>query len=74
MTKPGNASLLFPLPSSTQCPSCLVLSLLRVSGFLGVKIATYANEQTTLEARKGVGKAFIVTFRFGAVTGFPSCC
>ncbi|KAJ0920703.1 putative inorganic diphosphatase [Helianthus annuus] len=26
-----------------------------ISGFLGMKIATYANARTTLEARKGVG-------------------
>ncbi|KAL2528467.1 H(+)-exporting diphosphatase [Forsythia ovata] len=41
-----------------------------VSGFLRMKIATYANARTTLEARKGVGKAFIVAFRSGAVMGF----
>jgi|UniRef100_A0A804QF45 H+-translocating diphosphatase len=40
------------------------------SGFLGIKIATYANARTTLEARKGVGKAFITAFRSGAVMGF----
>ncbi|KAJ6762586.1 K(+)-INSENSITIVE PYROPHOSPHATE-ENERGIZED PROTON PUMP [Salix purpurea] len=39
-------------------------------GFLGMKIATYANARTTLEARKGVGKAFITAFRSGAVMGF----
>ncbi|KAI5658581.1 hypothetical protein M9H77_27374 [Catharanthus roseus] len=41
-----------------------------LSGFLGMKIATFANARTTLEARKGVGKAFIVAFRSGAVMGF----
>ncbi|XP_073056305.1 pyrophosphate-energized vacuolar membrane proton pump-like isoform X1 [Primulina eburnea] len=41
-----------------------------VSGFLGMKIATYANARTTLEARKGIGRAFIVAFRSGAVMGF----
>ncbi|KAM7257956.1 hypothetical protein ACFE04_013697 [Oxalis oulophora] len=41
-----------------------------ISGFLGMKIATYANARTTLEARKGVGKAFIIAFRSGAVMGF----
>ncbi|KAF5755691.1 putative inorganic diphosphatase [Helianthus annuus] len=41
-----------------------------ISGFLGMKIATYANARSTLEARKGVGKAFIVAFRSGAVMGF----
>ncbi|RZR94756.1 hypothetical protein BHM03_00023510 [Ensete ventricosum] len=35
-----------------------------------MKIATYANARTTLEARKGVGKAFIAAFRSGAVMGF----
>ncbi|GAQ85411.1 hypothetical protein KFL_002340010 [Klebsormidium nitens] len=41
-----------------------------VCGFLGMKIATYANARTTLEARKGVGHAFIVAFRSGSVMGF----
>lgn len=41
-----------------------------ISGFLGMKIATYANARTTLEARKGVGKAFETAFRSGAVMGF----
>ncbi|KAH7352441.1 hypothetical protein KP509_19G045200 [Ceratopteris richardii] len=31
-----------------------------LSGYLGMKIATYANARTTLEARKGVGKAFFL--------------
>ncbi|KAI4343216.1 hypothetical protein MLD38_027745 [Melastoma candidum] len=39
-------------------------------GFLGMKIATYANTRTTQEARKGVGKAFIMAFRSGALMGF----
>ncbi|MCO5580462.1 hypothetical protein L7F22_034330 [Adiantum nelumboides] len=39
-------------------------------GFFGMRIATYANMQTTLEARKGVGKAFIVAFCSGSVMGF----
>ncbi|KAJ4830030.1 Pyrophosphate-energized vacuolar membrane proton pump 1 [Turnera subulata] len=41
-----------------------------LSGFLGMKIATYANARTTLQARKGVGKAFRIAFRSGAVMGF----
>ncbi|XP_042390966.1 pyrophosphate-energized vacuolar membrane proton pump 1-like [Zingiber officinale] len=41
-----------------------------LSGFLGMKIATFANARTTLEARKGVGKAFSAAFRSGAVMGF----
>ena len=35
-----------------------------------MKIATYANARTTLEARKGVGKAFITAFRSSVVMGF----
>jgi len=31
-----------------------------VSGFIGMKIATYANARTTLEARKGIAAAFAV--------------
>ncbi|MED6167194.1 hypothetical protein PIB30_000444 [Stylosanthes scabra] len=41
-----------------------------LSGFLGMKIATYANARTTLEARKGIGKAFVTAFRSGTVMGF----
>ncbi|KAK4778442.1 hypothetical protein SAY86_005970 [Trapa natans] len=41
-----------------------------LSGFLGMKIATYANARTTLEARKSVGMAFVIAFRSGAVMGF----
>ncbi|KAH9689637.1 H(+)-exporting diphosphatase [Citrus sinensis] len=40
-----------------------------LSGFLGMKITTYANARTTLEARKGVSKAFITAFRARAVMG-----
>jgi hypothetical protein len=31
-----------------------------ISGFLGMKIATYANARTALEARKGIAPAFMV--------------
>ena len=41
-----------------------------VCGYLGMKIATYANARTALEARKGVCEAFVVAFRAGAVMGF----
>ncbi|CAO2202945.1 unnamed protein product [Urochloa humidicola] len=41
-----------------------------VSGYLGMRIATYANARTTLEARRGVGAAFATAFRSGAVMGF----
>ncbi|GKE47865.1 pyrophosphate-energized vacuolar membrane proton pump 1 [Tanacetum coccineum] len=62
-----------PLPKSPSIalsdPNWLLITSI-VSGFLGMKIATYANARTTLEARKGVGKAFVVAFRSGAVMGF----
>ncbi|XP_062198127.1 pyrophosphate-energized vacuolar membrane proton pump-like [Phragmites australis] len=41
-----------------------------VSGYLGMRIATFANARTTLEARRGVGAAFATAFRSGAVMGF----
>lgn len=41
-----------------------------VCGYLGMKIATFANARTALEARKGVCEAFVVAFRSGAVMGF----
>uniref|UniRef100_A0A9I9CIN3 H(+)-exporting diphosphatase n=1 Tax=Cucumis melo TaxID=3656 RepID=A0A9I9CIN3_CUCME len=41
-----------------------------LSGFLGMKIATYANARTSLEARRGIGRAFVIAFRSGAVMGF----
>ncbi|KAK9845522.1 hypothetical protein WJX81_008507 [Elliptochloris bilobata] len=39
-------------------------------GWLGMKIATYANARTALEARKGMAPAFMAAFRSGAVMGF----
>ncbi|GJX19515.1 pyrophosphate-energized vacuolar membrane proton pump-like protein [Tanacetum coccineum] len=65
MCKPALATALF---STIAFVLGAITSI--VSGFLGMKIATYANARTTLEARKGVGKAFIVAFRSGAVMGF----
>lgn len=65
MCKPALATAIF---STTSFLLGAVTSV--ISGFLGMKIATYANARTTLEARKGVGKAFIVAFRSGAVMGF----
>ncbi|KAF2927786.1 hypothetical protein DAI22_06g230700 [Oryza sativa Japonica Group] len=65
MCKPALANAIF---STVAFVLGAVTSL--VSGFLGMKIATYANARTTLEARKGVGKAFITAFRSGAVMGF----
>jgi H+-translocating diphosphatase len=40
------------------------------SGYLGMKVATYANARTTLEAQKGIGPAFKIAYRSGAVMGF----
>eukprot|EP00252_Welwitschia_mirabilis_P021781 TRINITY_DN568_c0_g3_i1.p1 TRINITY_DN568_c0_g3~~TRINITY_DN568_c0_g3_i1.p1 ORF type:complete len:765 (-),score=100.22 TRINITY_DN568_c0_g3_i1:142-2436(-) len=63
--KPALANALF------SAVSFLLGSLTSVlSGYLGMKIATYANARTTVEARKSVGKAFILAFRSGAVMGF----
>jgi len=41
-----------------------------VYGFLWMKIATYVNARTALEARTGGGKAFIIALEYGAVMGF----
>lgn len=41
-----------------------------LSGFLGMKIATFANARTAVEARKGIAPAFMTAFRSGAVMGF----
>jgi hypothetical protein len=41
------------------------------SGYLGMRVATFANARTTaLEERRGVGPAFAVPFRAGAAMGF----
>lgn len=39
-------------------------------GAFGMKVATYANYRTTLEARFSLGKAFKVAYRAGCVMGF----
>jgi len=39
-------------------------------GYVGMKIATYANARTALEARKGIAQAFMTAFRAGSVMGF----
>jgi len=41
-----------------------------LSGYVGMRIATYANARTALEARKGIAPAFMTAFRAGAVMGF----
>lgn len=60
------------LPMLSLAPLSFLLGTITsvISGFLGMKIATYTNARTTLEARKGVGKAFIAAFHSGAVMGF----
>ncbi|KAJ0427845.1 putative inorganic diphosphatase [Helianthus annuus] len=63
-TQPALATALFSFVSFLLGAITSVLS-----GFLGMKIATYANARTTLEARKSVGKAFITAFRSGVVMG-----
>lgn len=65
MCKPALANALFSTIAFVLGAFTSVLS-----GYLGMKIATYANARTTLEARKSVGKAFITAFRSGAVMGF----
>lgn len=40
-----------------------------ISGFLGMKIATYANARTALEARKGIAPAFMA----GEISCTSSC-
>ncbi|KAJ1410083.1 Pyrophosphate-energised proton pump [Sesbania bispinosa] len=62
--------LIYRAPSPKHCVFLLGAITSVLSGFLGMKIATYANARTTLEARKGVGKAFITAFRSVAVMGF----
>ncbi|KAG8052222.1 hypothetical protein GUJ93_ZPchr0001g32153 [Zizania palustris] len=42
-----------------------------ISGYLGMRVATFANARTTLEARRGIGAAFATAFRSGAVMGLP---
>lgn len=44
-----------------------------VSGFIGMKVATYSNSRTAYSAVNkdtGLGDAFIVAFRGGSVLGF----
>jgi hypothetical protein len=54
------STVAFILGASTSC----------LSGYLGMKIATYANARTALEARRGIAPAFMTAFRSGAVMGF----
>lgn len=39
-------------------------------GAFGMKVATYSNFRTTLEARHSLGRAFKIAFRAGCVMGF----
>ncbi|KIY91312.1 hypothetical protein MNEG_16652 [Monoraphidium neglectum] len=54
------STIAFVLGALTSC----------LSGYLGMKIATYANARTALEARRGIAPAFMCAFRSGAVMGF----
>ncbi|KAF6166047.1 hypothetical protein GIB67_012944, partial [Kingdonia uniflora] len=52
-------------PSKCCLQYCSIARRYHISnffGFLRMKITIYANARTTLEARKGVGKAFITAF------------
>ncbi|KAJ6696371.1 K(+)-INSENSITIVE PYROPHOSPHATE-ENERGIZED PROTON PUMP [Salix koriyanagi] len=55
------APLIFLFPSSVKG--------FRMRNRRCLKMATFDNARTALEARKRVGKAFITAFRFGAVMG-----
>jgi H+-translocating diphosphatase len=39
-------------------------------GAFGMKVATYSNFRTTLEAKESLGRAFKTAFRAGCVMGF----
>ena len=41
-----------------------------ISGYVGMRIAVYANARTTLQARRSIGDGFSVAFKAGAVMGF----
>ena len=41
-----------------------------LSGYLGMRVATFANARTALEARRGIDRAFAIAFRSGAAMGF----
>lgn len=46
-----------------------------LSGFLGMKIATYANARTALEARKDIAPAFMVgKYRVTSCSTHLGCC
>lgn len=44
-----------------------------ICAYFGMLIATVGNVRTTVAARKGIGPAFTVAFRSGAVMGFGLC-
>jgi len=45
-----------------------------LSGFAGMRIATYANSRTCIRAAQSVGEAFRVSFKAGLVMGFTLVC
>lgn len=69
MTEGGSSSALFNGIFSTLS-FLLGAGTSILSGFLGMKIATYANARTAIEARKGIAPGFMCAFRSGAVMGF----
>jgi len=44
-----------------------------VSGFIGMKIAVYANSRTAVKSAVGIGHGFTTAFRAGSVMGFALC-
>lgn len=44
-----------------------------ISGFLGMKVAVYANGRVALTSKKSLSEGFVVAFRAGSVLGFVLC-
>jgi len=65
LTRPAFHNAVFSTVSFVLGASTSVLC-----GYLGMRIATFANARTALEARKGVAAGFMCAFRSGAVMGF----
>lgn len=71
---PSNPSLQCrpPLANAAFTAVAFLLGALTsvMSGYLGMRVATFANARTALEARRGIGRGFAVAFRSGAAMGF----